>query len=249
MFKRSFYTILHANVEHAALCDGTSPAARKTQTLDDFDKNCFLVPDWDISTFKRSFYAILHAECRARSFMRRNRPCCSQNAIICRFSRKLCYFVPDCDITTFKRSFYSILHAERSAQRVMRRDKPSSPQIATFCRFGRNLCYFVRDWDITMFKRSFYTILHANVEHAALCDGTSPAARKTQTLDDFDKNCFLVPDWDISTFKRSFYAILHAERSAHSFMRRNRPCSSEFAIICRFWRKLLFRSWLRYFDV
>jgi hypothetical protein len=150
--------------------------------------------------------------------MRRNRPCSTQNAFICRFWRKHCYFVPDWDISTFKRSFYSVLHGERSAHCFMRRNRPCSKQNAIICRFRRKLCYFVPDSDISPFKRSSIKFCTQNVVHTALCVGTSPAARKSQSLGDFDESCYFVPDRDISTFQRSFYSV-YTENVVHTALR------------------------------
>jgi hypothetical protein len=90
---------------------------------------------------------------------------------------------------------------------------------------------------IEIFRRlnvHFINFYMQNVVHTALCDGTSPAVRKSQEFVDFEENCYFFPDGYISTFRHSFYSFLHAERSAHSFMRRGKPCSPQIASICRF---------------
>jgi uncharacterized pyridoxamine 5'-phosphate oxidase family protein len=176
-----FYT---QNVEHTALCIGTSPAARKSQSFVDFDEKCYFLTDCDISTFKRSFYS---------NFA----------------DRTYC--------TTRYASAQGLRLANRNPLSFLTKNV-----ISLLIQIFRRLnVHFI----------PFYT---QNVVHNALCVGTSSAARKLQSFVVFDEKCYFVTDCDISTFKRSFYSILYAERRALRFMYRNKPCSSQIAIFCRF---------------
>jgi hypothetical protein len=69
----------------------TNRATRKTQSFADFDENCYFFPDWDISAFRSPFDSILRAERIALPFLRRNKPCNSQNSIFPRHRRKLLF--------------------------------------------------------------------------------------------------------------------------------------------------------------
>jgi hypothetical protein len=73
------------NVLKADFSVETSPGNRKTQSLGDFDENCYFVPGCDISAFKCYFHSILQDERVARRFQRRNKPWKTQNAIFRRF--------------------------------------------------------------------------------------------------------------------------------------------------------------------
>ena len=71
-----------------------------------------------ISAFKCYFHCILHAECYARHFHLRNKPDCSQNAIIYTILKKTVRYIdPVGDICISKRYFHRILHAECYARR------------------------------------------------------------------------------------------------------------------------------------
>ena len=67
----------------------------------------YIQPTGDISTFNRYFHRILHAEWYARSFQRRDKPNCAQNATIYTISKKTVRYIrPVLDISAFKRCFY-----------------------------------------------------------------------------------------------------------------------------------------------
>jgi hypothetical protein len=121
---------------------------------------------------------------------------------------------------------------------------PAALKSQSFVDFDENSVISFR---IEIFRRlnvhfiPFYT---QNVVHTALCVGTGPAARKTQSFVDFDENSVI--SFRIEIFRRlsaHFTPILQAGRIAQRVMRRNKPCSSQIAIFCRFWRKLIFRFW------
>jgi hypothetical protein len=85
-FKRSFYSILHAErIKHSFMRRNMPRSSQLAIICQFWRKLCYFVRDLDISTSIRSFCSILHAERSAHSFMRRNRPCTSQNASICRY--------------------------------------------------------------------------------------------------------------------------------------------------------------------
>jgi uncharacterized membrane protein len=126
--------------------------------------------------------------------MRRNKPCSSQNAIICQFSRKP---VTSFLIEIFRRlnahfiPFYTqnVVHTALCVE-----TGPAARKTQSFVDLHGN---YVISFLIEIFRRlnahftAFYT---QNVVHTALCVGTSSAARKTQSFDDFDKNSFFAPD-------------------------------------------------------
>jgi hypothetical protein len=226
----------------------TIPATRKTQFFFDFVENCYFLPDWDISAFKRSIHSILCVESSARRFQRRNKSSNSQNSIFPRFHPKLLFrswlryfgvfslFPLLSTLRTQCRPISLLKQAQKLAKRNL------SP-IST-----KTVISFLTE----IFRRlnaqsaPFYA---SNAVHADFSVETSPATRKTQSFRDFGENCYFVPDWDISAFKRSIRSILRVECSARRLQRRNNPSNSQNAIFPRFWRKLLFRSWLRYFGV
>jgi hypothetical protein len=191
-----FYT---PNVVHADFRVETIPANRKTQSFKFRLRLCYIVPDWDDSTFKGSFPSILHAERSACRFQGRNKPCKSQNAIL-----------------------------------------QTSTKTLLFCS---RLRYYGH---INALSTPFYT---ANLLHVDFSVESFPANRKTQSFKFRRKLCYFVPDWDTTEFKPSFHSILLAERIACRFQGRNKPCKSQNAIFQFSTKTLLFRSWLRCFDV
>jgi hypothetical protein len=92
----------------------------------------------------------------------------------------------------------------------------------------------------------FYT---PNLLHVDFSVETIPANRRTQSFKFRRKRCYFVPYSDITAFKRAFHSILHAECSACRFRGRKIPCKSQNAIFPISTKTLLFRSWLRCFDV
>jgi hypothetical protein len=95
------------NTTHATFSFETSPAALKTPSFVDFDRNFF--PDGDTSTSKRCFYCISHAESNARHFCFEASPAARKTPSFVDFNRN---FFPDGDISTFKRCFCCISHEE-----------------------------------------------------------------------------------------------------------------------------------------
>jgi hypothetical protein len=141
--------------------------------------------------------------------------------------------------------FYTpnVLHVDFSVETI-----PANRKTQSF-KFLRNLCHFVR---IEILRHlhdlstPFYT---PNVLHVDFSVETIPANRKTQSFKFLRNLCHFVRDWDSTAFKRDFHSILHAERIACRFRCRNNPCKSQNAIFQISTKTLLFRSWLRCFDV
>jgi hypothetical protein len=158
-----------------------------------WQKLCYFVPDWDISTSKLSFHSTLHDERSARQFQLRTKPGNKQSAIFRRFWHKLCCFVPKWDISTFERAFRC---GECSAYHFKRWDKLRSSQNAFFYRFSRKLTVISSLFEI--FVRSnapFAPHYTPNVVHATFRFVTSPATCKMQSFVDFDNNYLLFRSW------------------------------------------------------
>jgi putative component of membrane protein insertase Oxa1/YidC/SpoIIIJ protein YidD len=162
--------------------------------------------------------------------------------------RKLCCFVPDWGTTAYK---LFPLHPTRLTYCMSITVSKQSLHIGklNLSNFDENsvisfLIEILRHLNAP--STPFYT---PNVVHADFRVETIPANRKTQSFKFRLRLCYFVPDWDDSTFKGSFPAILHAECSACRFQGRNKPCKSQYAIFQISSKTLLFRSWLRCFDV
>jgi hypothetical protein len=237
-----------ANAVHADFIVETSPATRKTQFSLDLDENCYFVPDWDITAFKRSFYSILRTERSVGRFQRRNKPCDSQNTIFLPFRRKLLFrsWLRYCGVLTL-----FPLHFMRRTQSTPISASKQALQPAELNLSSISMKTVI-SFLIEIFRRlnalstPFYA---ANAVHADFIVETSSATRKTQSSLDFDENCYFVPDWDISVFWRPFASILRGERSARRIQRRKKLRDTQNSIFPRIRRKLLFRTWLRYFGV
>jgi hypothetical protein len=236
------------NAVHADFIVQPSPASRKIQSFLDFDEYCYFVPDWDISLFWRSFHSILHAKSSSSRIQRRNMTSNSQNSIFPRFQRKLLF-------RSWLRYFVVLslfpLHFTRQKQIMPNSALKQAQQLAKL-NLSSISTKTVISFLIEIFRRlnALPTPFCApNAVHAGFIVETSPASRKIQSFLDFDENCYFVPDWDISLFWRSFHSILHAKSSSSRIQRRNMTSNSQNSIFPRFQRKLLFRSWLRYFVV
>jgi hypothetical protein len=226
----------------------TSPANRKTQSFADSDENRYFYPDWDISAFKRSIRSILRSERSARRFQRRNKSSNSQNPIYPRFHPKLLF-------RSWLRYFGVFsLFPLHSTIRTQCRPVSASKQALQLAKL--NLSSITSKTVISLVIEIFRCFLALstpfyapNAVQTDFCVETGPATRKTQSFLDYIQNCYFVSDWDISVFFRSFHSILRSERVACRFHCWNKPSNSQNAILRRFRRKLLFRSWLRYFGV
>jgi hypothetical protein len=215
---------------------------RKSQSFVDFDENCYLVPDWDISASKGCFRSILHAERSARQFPRRRKPCNSQNAIFRRLRRKVCYYGVQTlfPLHSTRRTYCMSISASKQSHQVAKRN---------LSNFDENSVISFR---IELLRRlnALYTPFYTpNVLYVDISIETNPANRKTQSFKFRWKRCYYVPDWDTTAFKRSFRSIIHAERTACRFQHRNNSCKSQIAIIQISTKTLLFRSGLRCYGI
>jgi hypothetical protein len=138
----------------------------------------------------------------------------------------------------------NLLHVDFSDETI-----PANRKTQSF-KFLRKLCYFVPYWNTTAFKCSLHSILYAERYCMSITVTWQSLENAKRNLSNFDEHSvisFLISD--TTAFKRTFHSILHADCIACRFQCRNNPCKSQNAIFETARKTLLFRSWLRCFDV
>jgi hypothetical protein len=139
-FKRSFYSILHAERSARQFQRRKNPCKSQNAIFQISTKTLLFRSRWRFRRFyahSTPFYTpnVAHAKIGVETIPGNPK---TQSL---KFRRNLCYFVPDGDISAFLRSFYSILHAERSARRFQRRLNPCKSQNAILQISTKTLLY------------------------------------------------------------------------------------------------------------
>jgi hypothetical protein len=248
--QRSFYSVYTKNLVHTALCVGTGPAASKTPSFVVFDEHSVISSLIEIFRRFNTHFTTLYTKNVVHTAL------CVGTGRAASKTQSFIVFDENSVIRSWLRHFdvstliLLRLHWERSAHCFTRRKRPCSSQMHSFVDFDETSVISFLTEIFRRFNTHFTTFYTENVVHTALFIGTGPAAHKTHSFVDFDQNSVISFLTEIFRRFNAHFTPFYTQNLVQTALRVGKgPAARKCIHLSILTKPLLFRSWLRCFDV